>query len=212
MIRRIAGAAALVAALALPLEAQVAGLPVYNNGVGPGVTLGLDVGFNNEDAGGGTAVGGTVSWGSGLFGLTGTLASWSPDAGDAITAVGGTGNFRVFGGPLSPVLVHLQAGAATWSVNGADFVHVPLGVGIGVVIPSPAVSLNPWIAPRLDLLKADGVLDDDWLTDFGLSAGLDIYFVGGLGLRAAYDYVSRDGARPGVFSVGANYSLGLPGL
>ena len=58
----------------------------------------------------------------------------------------------------------------------------------------------------------EAVSDDDWESDFGLSAGLDAYLVGGFGFRAAYDYVNRDGGSPGVFSLGVNYNFGTPGL
>jgi len=212
MIRQAALAAALLAGTALPLRAQVAGLPVFNNGVGPGFAVGVDFGFNDDEAGGGMAFGGTGMYGSGTLGFTGPVSRWSPDAGESITSMGGTANLRVLGGPLSPVYVHLQAGVGTWDVGDVNFLHVPVGVGVGLVIPSPAVSFNPWIAPRLDLLNNDLVPDEDWASNFGISAGIDAYLVGGLGFRAAYDYVSGDERSPGVFSLGANYAFGTPSL
>lgn len=208
--------AAILGLVAGPAVAQVPGLPVFNSGVSRGVMAAVDVGFPNDDAGGGTAVGGTLSYGMSRFMVTGTLASWSPDAGDAIVSFGGTGNLHLVGGPLSPLSVTLQAGFAAWSRDvGPDdvsFLHVPVGVGVGLVIPSPAVSLKPWIAPRLDLAKVDLLPDDDWKANFGLSAGVDLAFVGGLGLRAAYDYVSADGAKPSTFSIGLNYAFNVAGL
>jgi opacity protein-like surface antigen len=148
--------------------------------------------------------------------VTGTIASWNPDGADAEVSLGGTANLHLIGGPLSPLGVSLQAGVAGWSVEdgGEDVsvLHVPVGVGVGLVIPSPAVSLRPWIAPRLDLLKTDRLPGDDWQSNFGLSAGLDLAFVGGLGLRAAYDYVSVDGATPSSFSLGVNYAFNVAGL
>ncbi len=214
-MRTLALAAALGLAAA-PAAAQVPGLPVYNSGVTRCVMAAADVGFPNDDAGGGTTFGGTVSYGLSRFMVTGTVASWSPDAGDAIVAFGGTGNLHLVGGPLSPLSVTLQAGVASWSQDvGAEdvsFLHVPVGVGVGLVIPSPAVSLKPWIAPRLDLAKVDLLPNDDWEANFGLSAGLDLAFVGGLGLRAAYDYVSADGGKPSAFSIGLNYVFNVAGL
>jgi hypothetical protein len=212
--------AAGFALMARPAAAQVAGLPVFNTPVPLGVSAGLDAGFNGDEAGGGTAFGASVGYGSGIVGITATLATWSPDDGDAITSIGGTMGVRVLGGPLNPLSVQLQGGVGFWKQDAGvagdvEFLHVPLGVAVGMVIPSPAVSLRPWIAPRLDLLHADteDVTDEgDWLTDFGLSAGLDLAFIGGLGLRAAYDVVSRDDDRPSVFSVGVNYVFSLPGL
>ncbi|HSE27081.1 MAG TPA: outer membrane beta-barrel protein [Gemmatimonadales bacterium] len=212
-------AGALAAALALaaaPAAAQVPGLPVFNSGVTRGVMGAVDVGFPNDDAGGGTTFAGTVSYGASRFMLTGTIASWNPDAGDGTVAFGGTGSLHLIGGPLSPLSVTLQAGVASWSQDvgpeDASFLHVPVGVGVGLVIPSPAVSLKPWIAPRLDLAKTDLLPNDDWESSFGLSAGLDVAFIGGFGLRAAYDRVYADDADPSVFSLGLNYLFSMPGL
>ena len=52
------GVIVLAAALAfgaVPVEAQVPGIPVYNAGVPRGIGVYGDVGFPNDDAGGGTA-------------------------------------------------------------------------------------------------------------------------------------------------------------
>ena len=46
-------------------------------------------------------------------------------------------------------------------------------------------------------------------TAFGYSAGLDLAFVFGLGLRTAYDWVDGDPRHPSTWSVGAKWSFGL---
>ena len=213
---RIAAIAAALGIAAAPAAAQVPGIPVFNSGVTQGLMAAVDVGFPDDDAGNGTAFAGTLSYGMSRLMLAGTLASWSPDGGDAVVALGGTGNLHLLGGPLSPLSVTLQAGIAGWSQDvGAEDVsvtHVPVGVGVGLLIPSPAVALKPWIAPRLDLVKTDLVPADDWQSNFGLSAGLDLAFVGGFGLRAAYDFVEADNVRPSTFSVGVNYVFNVAGL
>ena len=58
-LRSLAAALAL-ALVAVPAGAQVPGLPVFNSGPKPGLTVGLDAGFPDEDAGGGNAFAGTV--------------------------------------------------------------------------------------------------------------------------------------------------------
>lgn len=213
---RAAGLGAALVLAAAPAAAQVPGLPVFNSGVTRGVMAAVDVGFANDDAGGGNTFAGTVSWGMSRLMLSGTIASRNPDGGDAAVALGGTGNLHLVGGPLSPLSVTLQVGVAGWSqdvgTEDVSFLHVPVGIGVGLVIPSPAVSLKPWIAPRLDLAKADLLPEDDWESNFGLSAGLDVALIGGYGLRAAYDRVFADGAEPSTFSIGVNYVFSLPGL
>jgi hypothetical protein len=67
-----------------------------------------------------------------------------------------TGNLKIFGGPLIPVSVTLQAGAAydqqsESTILGGDISsktwHVPVGVGIALTIPNPVFSIKPWLAP-----------------------------------------------------------------
>lgn len=211
--RSLAAALALLLA-AGPAAAQVPGLPVFNSGPKPGLTVGLDVGFPDEDAGGGNAYAGTVTWGKGPWMLTGTVGTFGPDDVDGGLTLGATGNLQVLGGPLSPFGVTLQAGFGYGSLDDGDLYHAPIGAGLAMVIPSPAVSLKPWIAPRLDLSKvsAEGAVEEDWSSNFGVSAGLDLYFIGGLGLRAAYDHVSGDDVSPGIFSVGLNYAFNIAGF
>ena len=53
---------------------------------------------------------------------------------------------------------------------------------------------------------------DETETNFGLSGGVELNFLNGLGLHAAYDAVFTDGATPGVFGVGAHFAFRTPGL
>ena len=80
-------------------------------------------------------------------------------------------------------------------------------------MPSPAFSIRPWIAPRLDVLRVspDGG-ESETLTDFGVSAGIELTTISGLGIHAAYDWVSRDGGEPAVFDIGLQYAIRVPGL
>ncbi len=108
---RAAIVAALLAVAAAPLAAQVRGMPVYNSGVPRGIGLYGDVGFPNDEAGGGNAFAVTGRAGFGAFGATAMLSTYNPDgpAGSDVS-VGATANYRVFGGPLVPLCVTLQAG------------------------------------------------------------------------------------------------------
>ncbi len=213
----VAAAAALLGAISRPATAQVLGIPVYNSGVPTGFGVAADVGFPNDDAGSGTAFGARGMLGLGPIGFTASIALHNPDgSGDNVTSVGATANLKVFGGPLIPLSVTLQGGLGYWEEEEAlnqneTYLHVPIGVGIALSVPSPAVSIKPWFAPRLDINRTDtDLLDAETETDFGFSAGVELNFLSGFGLHAAYDWVSFDGAKPAILGLGAHYGFRLP--
>ncbi len=210
----------LIAALSLLLPAaataQVAGLPVYNSGVGRLIGLRAEGGFPNDAAGGGTTFGATGLVGLGPIGASATIARVNPSGNDnAYTSYGGTVSFKVFGAPFVPLSITLQGGAAsaklgTNQVTGAAIreTRVPVGVGFALRLATPVVTVKPWIAPRVQYLKVTGAGDQ---TKFGLSGGLEFDFVNGVGVHAAYDRIFVDGD-PGVFGVGLHYGIRVPGL
>ena len=211
--------AVLVASLlaAGSAAAQVLGVPVYNRGVSSGIGIQADVAFPNQDYGKGTAFAGTGSVGLGPLGLTAIIGSYKPKGGVSTTSVGGTVNFKVFGGPLVPLTVNLQAGAGYFKEKLTDIKHlrIPVGVGFALKIPSPAVSLKPWIAPRVEFDRTSGgLLPTDTQTNFAFSAGLDLDLLSGLGFQAAYDWtrVKNSSLRPSTIALGAHYQFKLPGM
>ena len=211
---------AVTGALA-PAAAQVRGIPVYNNGVPRGIGVYGDVGLPNDEAGGGTAYAVTGRAGFGLLGVTAMLSSYNPDgpAGSDLS-VGATANYRLFGGPLVPLAVSLQAGAGYAKPESGllpdDDVtqwRFPVGVGFALTIPNPALAIQPWLAPRVDIVRTspdggDAVTD----TEFGLSGGIELNLLNGLGVHAAYDAIFAEGGTPGVFGIGAHYNFRVPGL
>jgi hypothetical protein len=212
---RSAIVATLLAIVAVPLAAQVRGIPVYNNGVPRGIGLYGDVGFPNDDAGGGNAFAVTGRAGFGAFGATAMLSTYNPDGpADSDVSVGATGNYRVFGGPLVPLLVTLQAGlgyakpeSGVLPGEDVDQWHFPVGLGFTLTIPNPALAIRPWLAPRLDIVTTSPDVGESTTdTEFGLSGGVELNLLSGLGFHAAYDAVFADGT-PGVFGVGAHYSF-----
>lgn len=207
------------------LVAQVAGLPVRNAGVGTGFGIAADAGFPSTAAGKGIALGATGALGAGPLGFTATVAWWDPRGpGDNLTSVGGTANLKIIGGPLIPLSVTLQAGAARYTRTATTIEgdaldlktwHFPAGIGIALTIPNPVFSIKPWVAPRVDLLRvtqSDGgtasqVTHTD--SDFGISGGVDLGFLNGLTIRAMYDRVFRgEGLNPSVLSVGLGFKVG----
>ena len=203
-------------------EAQVAGLPVMNSGVASGIGFSLDAGFPNATAGGGWAGGATVKAGLGLIGVTASASRLDPKVGDPVWSGGATANLKVFGGPLVPIAVTLQGGAGYVAPEfrcltpGACDIkewHFPAGLGISLTVPNPALAIKPWIAPRADIVRTTQT-GQPASTDvgFGISGGVELNFLNGMGLHAAYDWTNHDGAKPSVFSAGMHYTFRLPGL
>src|SRR5829696_3927857 len=154
---------------AAPARAQNPGLPVYNSGVPRGIAIYGDLGFPNDEAGGGTAYGATAKAGFGLLGLTATISSFDPGGtSDNEISLGGTLNYRLLGGPLVPLSVTLQGGVSYVKVDDDGLIddetsiyHVPIGVGFALVIPNPVLSIRPWLAPRVDIAYQTGFLAPD---------------------------------------------------
>jgi hypothetical protein len=223
VVRGVIVVTAAVALGAARLEAQVPGIPVYNAGVPRGIGVYGDVGFPNDEAGGGTAYAVTGRAGFGPLGATAILSSYNPDATDSKVSVGATLNYRVFGGPLVPLAVTLQGGIGyakpddallpNDDIGDVTELRFPVGVGFGLTIPNPALAIKPWLAPRIDIVRrsVEG-FDAQTDSEFGLSGGLELNTLGGFGLHATYDAIFAEGGTPGVFGVGAHYTFRVPGL
>jgi len=204
MFRRFLLATAGLALVAIaPVPAQVLGLPVVNSGVPVGIQVAADVGIANADYGKGTTVGASAAIGVGFFGVGGQVARYSPKTGDAVTATGLNASLRLLGGPLVPFRIMAMAGVARWTVAGVDVTHLPVSIGLAATIPNPAFGIKPWIAPRLDIVRAGGNSD----TNFGISAGIDLAMLSGLSLRGAYDRLSIKAGSPSIISFGLGYAL-----
>jgi hypothetical protein len=215
--------ALLVSAVAVTaLQAQAAGLAVINSGIPTGIGFSLDAGIPNAEAGGGWAAGATVKAGFGVLGVTATASRLDPDAGDAVWSGGATANMKVFGGPLVPISVTLQGGAGYLAPEfrcltpGACDIkewHFPVGLGIAFTIPNPALAIKPWIAPRADIVRvSQNGADDETDVGFGISGGVELNLLNGVGLHAAYDWAKHDSAKPGIFTAGLHYTFRVPGL
>ena len=208
------GLVVMLAGAAPAAHAQVRGLPVYNNGVPSGIALYGDVGFPDEEAGKGTGFGVSGRAGFGAFGATATLATFNPDgAGDNDVSLGATLNYKIFGAPLTPLAVTLQAGIAYAKPDVGllpgeeDELRLPIGMGFALTIPNPMLAIQPWIAPRIDIVRLSGGGLSDTQTNFGLGGGVELNLLNGFGVHAAYDRVFLDGGDPSVFGVGAHFAF-----
>ncbi len=210
----IATAVALSLVASASASAQALGLPVNNSGVPTGLGLYGDVAFPNAAAGDGTTLAASARLGISKIGVTATLASFNPTGPDnTITTVGGSFNYKLLGGPLIPFSATLQGGIGYGKAAGdVKLWHFPIGLGLAITIPNPALAIKPWIAPRIDLTHTSTPLGSDSDSNFGVSGGVELNFLSGFGVQAAYDRIFVNGSDPGIFSIGAHYGLRIPGL
>ncbi len=190
----IAAALPLVAS-ATAARAQLAGIPVYFNPRGlTGIGVAANLGFPDNNYGGGTAYGVAASIGGGPFMLTAMAGAWKPDSlGSAQASFGADVGYRLFGGGMLPVAVGVQAGYGTIKIAGVTSSTIPVGVALS--FDPPLVPLKPWIAPRIEFQRLSGGGVTETATAFRISAGVNYNFLMGLGLHAGVDW----GKTPNTF-------------
>lgn len=206
-----------LALLAMPAAAQWLGEPAWNDPTaGTGFTIYGDYSRPNNNAGGGTAFGGRVTLGAGIFTLSGGVSSWDPNlVSQRLLSVGGTAAFRLIGGSLIPVAVNLQLGGGhTFEVTSST-TTLPLqtmlhaAVGVSVPLPTPIVSIEPFVSPGIRYHHYSNVAAGapDHEVHFGWVIGGNVG-VGPVGIHVAYDSEKFDaGTTHSVFGVGANIGL-----
>lgn len=200
---------------AAPASAQFLGMPVWNSpSGGSGLTISGDYGKPNSNYfGGGSAFGGRATLGLGTLSVTAGVANFSPSpaGSSSVTSYGGDVAFRVIGGPLVPVKINVQGGAAHASVNGTSLTNVTGAVGIGVTLPMPGISIEPYISPGIRYFKQGSVgpTGGTSSTKFGFAIGANVGF-GMLGVHIAYDHTQISGVNVSTFGIGAHLALKVP--
>jgi hypothetical protein len=183
-------------------------MPVWNSpSGGSGLTISGDYGKPNSGSGGGSAFGGRATLGLGTLSVTAGLDSYKPSGGTSGTSFGGDVAFRVIGGPLAPVKINIQGGAAHTSANSGATV-VTGAVGIGVPLPMPGISIEPYVSPGVRYTKVNGLLGGS-STNFGFAIGANIGF-GMLGVHVAYDHSKLMGITQSIFGIGVHLALKVP--
>ena len=210
-MKRIMSVLALAAFASAPAAAQWAGMPVWNNPKGgTGVTINGDLGIPNSNAGNGTAFGARGTLGLANISLTAGVANWKPKGStDSHTSVGGNAAFKVIGGSLIPVALNLQVGAA--SISAANLTpkttRVTAGGGVAVSVPTPGLSIEPYLSVTNRWYKVSGVSGTN--SNVGWTLGANVNF-GMMGVHLAYDSESNSGSTNGIFAVGAHVALKAP--
>ena len=207
----------LSVAMAGRAAAQVAGIPYYvNPRGGTGFSAAANLGFA-EDGKGMALTGGL---GAGPLYITATAGQFNPDSSgaDNVTTFGGTAGMKLFGGPLIPLTIGVQAGAGYYSTGSgateSKLVSIPVAVGIGLNLP--LFPLKPWVAPRVQFDRATNPgttgSTTSSTTRMGISAGADFNLLLGLGFHAAVDYILEKDNSPSstTFGVGAHFNFRVP--
>ena len=212
-MKRILTVLAAAAFAVSPLAAQSLGMPNWSNPKGgSGITISGDFAKPNSDLGEGTSWGARGGFGFGTITLTAALASWKPSgASDSYPSIGGQGAFRVIGGSLMPVALSLQLdGARVGAANGdSALTRVGLGGAVSVSIPTPGLSIEPWLAVNNRWYKYSGSTSTE--SNVAWTLGANIGF-GMMGVHLAYDSENLgSGSTGGIFGIGAHFALKAPG-
>ncbi len=211
MKRMLASLAATAFAVA-PLAAQSLGMPNWSSPKGgTGITISGDLAMPNADLGKGTAFGARGSLGLANITLTAGMASWKQKgASDSRTSFGGQAAFRVIGGSLIPVSISLQVNAAHAGATSTDSAQTRLGLGgaVSVNVPTPGLSIEPYLAVNNRWYKFSGVSGTQ--SNIAWTLGANVGF-GMLGLHLAYDAEKLDnGSTAGVIGIGVHVALKAP--
>lgn len=234
MKRHVAIMASMVlsaAAFSQPAKAQLNGLPVYfNPRGGSGLMIAADYGRGmNDESGESNTFAGRASLGIGPFSIGGGVGA--SDVGgtsgeDYAIQYMGNAALRIFGGGLLPVSLSLQAGFGVQDISdlSSKFITVPVGLGLGINIPTPGFSFDPWIAGRYTLHRSEiGTMESFDQKAWGLSMGADLNFLMGLGLHISADWESIPevttsdpftglASSPFLLGIGLHYVFSIPGL
>ena len=185
--------AVLFAAIGGPglARAQLAGMPVWNSPKGgTGFTIAGDIGRPDSIGGKGTTYAARAILGLSALTVSATVGVHNPSGtGSNVTEYGGSAALRLIGGSLIPVSMNLQGGYAGFSQAGVTNSRVIGAVGLAIDLPTPGVTIEPWVAPgvRMNHVGATLLTASQTNTEFGLAGGLTIG-LGMLGVHAAVDY------------------------
>jgi hypothetical protein len=205
-------------ALALGLGATPASAQLFNNPVYFSPSHGTGLSLNGEYARGFSDrkdinfAGARGVLGLGPVSIMGG-AGLAFEGGESEATFGGAVALNILDLPLVPVSVNVQGGIGTLSSEGITQLDIPIGVGVAFSVPAPILDVEPWIAPRLHIMRlSNGTSLTE--TGYGVSAGLNVTLPTGFGFHVAADYVKVSGFDFDAFTVGAgfHYRIAIPGL
>lgn len=225
---------------ATPVAAQLQGLPVYFNPKGgTGITIAGDFGRTVNNKVNGIAapqkpstIGARVSLGLPFVTVSVGAGIYDPKvlAQKNEVQYAGSAALKIFGAPLIPVAVSLQAGAGVITVGtgtgATKTVNIPVGIGVALNVPTPGASIEPWVAGRVHVssVSTGGGTTSGTQLGYGASGGINLGLPIGVGVHVALDWASfaakasspilsqRNKIERLTVGVGLHYSIKLPGL
>jgi hypothetical protein len=190
-------------------SAQLSGLPAYNYvPAAAGVTVSgmFGRGLNNA-SGKANSAGGMITYGAQMF-WVGAGASYFDFSTAKMASFGGNVGVNLPLGPELPVKVAVVGGVGYASKNSVKMMTVPAGVTLAIDVPSPSLSITPWVSPGIRYLRVDpGTGTWASQTKFGGSGGVSVTLPMGVGIDAALDYTNISGASPLVGGIGLHYTF-----
>src|SRR3990172_9661721 len=155
---RLSAMVAVLGLFASPALAQMLGNPVYfSPKQGVGLTIAGDYGRGlNDNSDKGNHFGGRATLGLPMFAITLGGGSYKPEFGSSEITFGADVAVTVLKGPMVPVTVSLQGGVGSIERGATRVYNFPVGVALAFNVNSPGASVEPWVAPRLNIAKASG--------------------------------------------------------
>ena len=194
----------LLALATRPGQAQVRGVPIAAAGAPEGLSAALELAFPGDALGGGTAWAASVALQHGRFGATviGAMVDGASTSNES--AFGLRADVLLVRSATSPFQLLAFAGAGTTEPGDAGREwRIPAGVSFAFRMPTPIVTLVPWLATRVQWTVLDDVTD----ARAGIGAGIDMTWRARYGLRASYDRLLLDGTDETTFGLGLTYTF-----
>lgn len=228
LLGSMAVALVALAGFAMPASAQMVGNPVYVSPKhGTGLSIAADYGRGlNLDSGKPNYFGGRATLGLPMLSISAGAGSVKPTGGTSNISFGGNVAVNLIKAPVMPVALSVFAGAGYLkSGSGATAVknlNVPAGVALAFDVPSPSLSVEPWVAPRVQLAQTKFGGASVSQIGFGASAGVNVGLPMGVGFHAALEYMTYAAKTSGTLTaakvspfmigLGAHYKFNIPGL
>ncbi len=190
--------AALTALAASAAVAQLANIPVYANPSASGIRVGGEVAVGiNDESGKNLAFAARASAGFGKLILGAGVGL--VDFGTTEPTFMGSLGYRIV--RAGPVNVAVQAGVGFTRNSSLGEVlrtaDIPVSLGIGLNVPLLLASVQPWVAPRFTIQRVAIDAGSTTRNHVGLSAGVDVNLLMGIGARVAADWSSLPSIDPG---------------
>jgi len=203
-MRRPAFVGLLLAIATSQGHAQVRGVPIAASGAPEGVSAALVVAFPDDALGGGTAWAASVALQHGRLGAVATGALVDGASAPAEAAFGLRAEVLLVRSATSPFQVLAFTGAGTTELGDtAREWRIPAGVSFAFRVPTPVVTLVPWLATRVQWTVLDDITD----ARAGIGAGIDMTWRARYGVRASYDRLLLDGTDETTFGLGLTYTF-----